>query len=603
MFQTFDVTSSPETGAARVAALRTVMKAEGVQAFLVPRADAHQGEYVADRDARLQWLTGFSGSAGIAVIGATQAAVFVDGRYTLQAQSQVDGDVFEIRDIPKDKPSTWLAEGLSSGDSVGYSPWLHTQKFLDDMTAALDSHGITLVPVDNFVDRVWDDQPPPPKAAILPYPTALAGKAHSEKRAEIAHILCDAGAASSVLTLPDSICWLLNIRGNDIPRIPVVQAFAIVMENGAVTLITDPAKLTDQATAHLGDEVTVIPPEEMGPALDALTGPVALDKATAPLWIADRLRAAGVEIIWQRDPCSLPKACKTEAELNGSRAAHLRDGAAMVEFLAWLAEDAPKDRLTEIDVVRALEGKRRATNALKDISFETISGAGPNGAIVHYRVSDATNRAVNTGELLLVDSGGQYEDGTTDITRTVAIGPPPEEAARAFTLVLKGMIAISCARWPAGLAGRDLDALARIALWQAGMDYDHGTGHGVGAYLSVHEGPQNLSRRGTEPLKPGMILSNEPGYYRTGAFGIRIENLVVVQPPSTPKGGDREMLGFETLTLAPIDRSLIVPDLLTHAERDWLNTYHTRVRETLTPLVTEPAKNWLNLVTEPIVTK
>jgi len=454
-----------------------------------------------------------------------------------------------------------------------------------------------LRPVENPVDAVWPDQPAPPAGAAVPYPVDYAGRSHEDKRAEIAAALKAAGVHAAVLTLPDSICWLLNIRGSDIPRVPLVHAFGIVQDTGAVALFLDPAKIGDATRGHLGAQVSIHPPEDFGPALEALAGPVGVDKASAPVWVPDRLRAAGVEISWMRDPCVLPKACKTEAELAGARAAHLRDGAAMVEFLAWLDAEAPSGALTEIDAARELEARRRATNALEDISFETISGAGPNGAIVHYRVSEATNRALRPGELYLVDSGGQYIDGTTDITRTIAIGPPPEGAARAFTLVLKGMIAISRARWPEGLAGRDLDALARIALWQAGLDYGHGTGHGVGAYLSVHEGPQSLSRRGEEPLKPGMILSDEPGYYRESAFGIRIENLLAVRPPQTPEGGDRPMLGFETLTLAPIDRRLIDASLLTAEERAWLNAYHARVLAEIGPLVSGGTADWLEAAT------
>ncbi|MEM8658324.1 MAG: aminopeptidase family protein P, partial [Pseudomonadota bacterium] len=359
---------------------------------------------------------------------------------------------------------------------------------------------------------------------------------------------------------------------------------------GAVQLFLDPAKVPPETAKHLGAEVTIHAPDAFGPALATLEGQIGVDRASAPLWVSDQITA---EVTWIDDPCRLPKACKTEAELAGARTAHLRDGAAMVEFLAWLDQTAPQNTLTEIDVVRMLEAKRRATNALRDISFDTISGAGPNGAIVHYRVTEATNRALPQNGLLLVDSGGQYEDGTTDITRTMGIGTPPEDAIRAFTLVLKGMIAISRARWPQGLAGRDLDALARQALWAQGLDYDHGTGHGVGAFLSVHEGPQNLSRRGEAKLHPGMILSNEPGYYKPGDYGIRIENLVVVTPPSVPKGGERDMLGFETLTFAPIDTRLIDPSLLTEAERTWLNSYHMQVRDKLTPALTETAASWL----------
>ena len=404
-----------------------------------------------------------------------------------------------------------------------------------------------------------------------------------------------------MLTLPDSIAWLLNVRGSDIARTPVPLAFAILHAGGRVELFTDPAKADDALRAHLGPDVAIMAPEAFGPGLDALRGRVAVDRASAPAWVSDRIAATGAaEVVWERDPCILPKACKTEAEIAGARAAHLRDGAAMAEFLAWLDLTAPEGGLTEIDVVKKLEATRAATGQLRDISFETICGAGPDGAIVHYRVTEATNRPVRPGELLLVDSGGQYADGTTDITRTVPVGPVPPEAVRPFTLVLKGLIAMSRLRWPEGLAGRDIDAVARTALWRAGMDYDHGTGHGIGSYLGVHEGPQSLSRRGLEPLLPGMILSIEPGYYREGAFGIRIENLAVVRPPEVPEGGDRPMLGFETLTLAPIDRRLVDRGLLEPDERAWLDAYHARVAETLAPLVEPETARWLRAACQPL---
>jgi Xaa-Pro aminopeptidase len=402
-----------------------------------------------------------------------------------------------------------------------------------------------------------------------------------------------------VLTLPDSICWLLNIRGADIPRIPIVQAFAILFADGTMQLFSDPAKFD-----ALGPDpaITLAHWDAFPAALAQLTGPVRVDKASAPLAVTRALDAAGIEIAYAQDPCVMPKACKSQAELDATRAAHLRDAAAMCAFLAWLEAQAPKGGLTEIDVVSKLEGFRRASNALQDISFDTICGSGPNGAIVHYRVTQGTNRAVQPGELLLVDSGGQYLDGTTDITRTIAIGPPGEEERRCFTRVLQGMIEVSLARWPKGVAGRDLDSLARIALWRAGQDYDHGTGHGVGAYLSVHEGPQRIARSSTLALEPGMILSNEPGYYREGAFGIRIENLVVVQPAPALPGGDaqREMLDFETLTWVPIDRRLVVPEMLTGPQRDWLNAYQAEVAKRVGPALSADDQGWLAAATAPL---
>jgi Xaa-Pro aminopeptidase len=600
MFQDFRRRTTPETGPGRLARLRAAMAEARVDAFLVPRADAHQGEAVPARDERLAWLTSFTGSAGIAAVTAARAAVFVDGRYTLQVAAEVAAEAFEVASLPKETPGPWLAEALAAGNVVGFDPWLHTAGEIETLTEALEPKAIALARVDNLVDRVWDDQPPPPAGRIVVHPEALAGRSAAEKRAAIGEDVAGLGAEATVLTLPDSIAWLLNIRGSDIARTPVALAFAILHRDGRVALFTDPAKLDAEVLAHLGPAVEVAAPEAFGPALDALGGAVAVDKASAPVWVSDRLAAAGHEVIWARDPCILPKATKTAAELDGAREAHRHDGAAMAEFLAWLAETAPGGGLTEIAVAERLEGFRRAGNGLRDIAFDTISGTGPNAAIPHYRVSEATNRPIPPGAILLVDSGGQYLEGTTDITRTVAVGPADPAAVRPFTLVLKGMIAMSRLRWPEGLAGRDLDALARAALWEAGFDYDHGTGHGVGSYLSVHEGPASLSRRSVEPLRPGMILSNEPGYYREGAFGIRIENLLAVTPPAVPEGGDREMLGFETLSLAPIDRALIYPGLLTATERAWLDAYHARVHATLAPRVSPATAAWLAKACAPL---
>ncbi len=606
MLQDFHRRTTPDTGAARLAALRTAMDESGVDAFLVPRADAHQGENVAARDERLAWLTGFTGSAGNAIATRDRAAVFVDGRYRLQVRGQVDLDAFEVMRIPEDTPADWLIAALPQGGRLGYDPWLHTAREIEALGQALTPRQIGLVPVSaNLIDRIWPDQPPAPARAIAAHPAELAGVGSAEKRAAIARGLVSRDLAASVLTLPDSIAWLLNIRGSDIARTPVPLAFAILHADARVELFVQPSQVDATVAAHLGPDVTVLPPDAFAARLAALRGRVGVDPASAPVWVADRLSETGAaEVVPERDPCILPKACKNEAELAGTRAAHLRDGAAVAEFLAWLDQTAPEGGLSEIDVVRKLEEFRAATGLLRDISFDTISGAGPDGAIVHYRVSDASNRQVAPGDILLVDSGAQYGDGTTDITRTVAIGPVPPEAVRPFTLVLKGLIAMCRLRWPPGLAGRDIDAVARVALWREGMDYDHGTGHGVGAYLGVHEGPQSLSRRGLEPLLPGMILSIEPGYYREGGFGIRIENLGVVSPPEVPEGGatggDRPMLGFEILTLAPIDRRLIDASLLDPAERAWLDAYHARVAESLAPLVDAETERWLRTACAPL---
>ncbi len=600
MFQTFIASTTPETGKNRVASLRSELARNGLSGFLVPRSDAHNGENVADRDERLAWLTSFTGSAGQCIVLADHAAIFTDGRYTLQVRNQTDDAVFTYRQIPQESPKDWLLETLAKGSSLGFDPWLHGHKEIEDLRKALSLKDITLKPLsENPIDTVWQDQPAPPMGKVSIFPKELAGRSHAEKRSEIAGILKTENVQATVLTLPDSIAWLLNIRGSDIPRMPVAHGFAILHADKTVSLFMASAKLSDEIRTHLGPEVRIAEPETFAEALAALTGRIALDPTTTPLYVQSCLSDAA-EVHWMRDPCILPKACKTDAELKGTREAHLTDAAAMARFLCWLDQAAPSGKLTEIDVVKELEGYRRAANTLQDISFETISGAGPNGAIVHYRVTEESNRPVTPGDLLLVDSGGQYLNGTTDITRTIATGPVAEDARRAFTLVLKGMINLSRARWPEGLAGRDLDALARIALWQEGMDYDHGTGHGVGVYLGVHEGPQNLSRRGAEPLKPGMILSNEPGYYKEGAYGIRIENLVVVESASIPSGGERPMLAFETITFAPIDRRLIDPTLLTSADRKWLNAYHAQTASLISPRVDDATATWLKQACAPL---
>ena len=596
MFQTFTVTTSPEPGPARLAKLRETVKFEQVDGFLIPRADAHFGENVAPNSERLSWLTGFTGSAGLCAALLDKAGVFIDGRYTLQVRSQIDLDSFTSVPSFKIKLSDWLIEALPNGGTIAYDPWLHSFDEVEALEKAVGGHNITLKKTDNLVDRVWADRPEPPKGKIHPHPIEFAGETSESKRKKIGANLAEKDLIAAVLTLPDSIAWLLNIRGSDVSNTPVALCFAILHANGNVDLFVDPDKCDDALRTHLGAEITLHLEASFSKSLNALNGKTAVDRNTAPVAISDQLQ----DPVWETDPCILPKACKNPTEIAGSRNAHIRDAAAMAEFLCWLENTAPSGTLTEIDVVQQLETFRRNTNALKDISFETISGSGPNGAIVHYRVDENSNRTIQTGETLLIDSGGQFEDGTTDITRTVAIGEVPAATKRANTLVLKGMIAITRARWPEGLAGRDLDGFARIALWQAGMDYDHGTGHGVGAYLGVHEGPQGIARRSTCPLEAGMIVSNEPGHYKEGAYGIRIENLLVITPPTIPEGGDRTMLGFETLTFVPIDRHLILPDLLTVVERNWLNGYHAEVFEKVNNLVSVETATWLKSACAPI---
>lgn len=598
MFQSFDNKATPDHGAARLAALRDRMRAKGVAAVIVPRSDAHQGEYVAPCDERLGWLTGFTGSAGFAAVTLDEAGVFVDGRYRAQVRAQVDLVHFTPVDWPETKVADWIAERLDEGDIVAFDPWLHSADEVEKLSDRLGSEGIE-TGWEALVDEIWEDRPARPAEPISLYPDALAGRSLGEKCDSVAEALRKSGQSAAVLSMPDSICWLLNIRGGDIPRIPILHAFAVVHADGSVDLCTD-APADDDVRRALSGRVRFHAYDAILEVLDGLTGKVRLDPQSAPikLWAYLSGRAAldggKVEPAAGTDPCQMPKACKTPAEIVGARAAHLRDAAAVCEFLSWLDAEAPMGQLTEIDAVRRLEEARVATGALKDISFDTIAGAGPNGAIVHYRVTEETNRAINPGELFLIDSGGQYLDGTTDITRTVAVGEVGETEKQCFTRVLKGMIAISRARFPKGIAGRDLDALARMPLWRAGMDYDHGTGHGVGSYLSVHEGPQRLSRISHVPLRPGMILSNEPGYYREGAFGIRIENLVVVQrAPVLAGADDREMLAFETLTFVPIDRRLIVAEMLSSGERDWINRYHAAVIEKVLPAVSSKTRAWL----------
>ncbi len=590
MFQTFDSPASPEQGPPRLAALRAALATEGLAGFIVPRADAHQGEYVAARDERLQWLTGFTGSAGFCIVLPEMAGVFVDGRYRTQVKAQVDLAQFIPVPWPEVKPGDWLRTHLAAGE-IGFDPWLHTAEEIARLRTALQGGSVNLRATKNMVDGIWPDQPAPPQGRAFAHPDDLAGETSTAKRDRLAAGLRDKGERAAVITLPDSLCWLLNLRGSDVPRNPVLHGFAILHDDGRVTLFAEAAKFDDATRAALGPHVTLRPPAAFVPALHTLSGPVRVDRATAPLAVSRELEEAGVAVSWGDDPCRLPKARKNTAEIAGMREAHLRDGAAMVEFLAWL-DRQPMGTLSEIAVVSALEGFRRATNALHDISFDTICGSGPNGAIMHYRVTRETDRQLQPDELLLVDSGAQYLDGTTDITRTIAIGDPGDEARACHTRVLQGLIAISRVRWPKGLAGRDLDPLARFALWVEGQDFDHGTGHGVGAFLSVHEGPQRLSRISEVPLEPGMILSNEPGYYREGAFGIRLENLIVVGE-AAPLGDNRAQLSFETLTFVPFDRRLIRAEVLSPAERNWLNAYHAEVLARIGPRLGDAARGWL----------
>ncbi len=602
-FQTFDDQSDAATCAPRLAALRNELARQEVDGFLVPRADEHQGEYVPKRAERLAWLTAFTGSAGAAVVLKGKAAVFVDGRYTLQVRQQTDTKLFEPRDLVAEGPAAWIEAIAPKGARIGYDPWLHTIAALEGLRISAERAGAEMIACkSNPIDAVWTDQPGPPLAKAVPHGLALAGESAESKRTRIAEEVKKSGADAAVITLPDSICWLLNIRGGDVPHTPFVLSFAILNADGSTDLFMDSRKSSPELVQHLGNAVRLREPKDFSPALDSLKGKTVLvDPASGASAIFDRLTAAGAKVKRSGDPCQLPKACKNPVEIEGARKAHIRDGAALTRFLAWIAREAPGGHLTEIEAAEALEGYRRATGSLSDLSFDSISGAAPHAAIPHYRVSRSTNRKINRNEIFLIDSGGQYPDGTTDVTRTMIVGEPTSEMRDRFTRVLKGHIALAMVRFPEGTTGAALDALARKPLWDAGLDYDHGTGHGVGSYLSVHEGPQNISKRPiTQALKPGMICSNEPGYYKAGEYGIRIENLIVVGEPEQVKGGDRGMMSFETITLAPIDLELVEPKLLTAEERQWLNAYHARVHEVLSPHVDDETRAWLAHATRAI---
>ncbi|MFA5899814.1 MAG: aminopeptidase P family protein [Hyphomicrobium sp.] len=601
MFQTFESQSERGAAAERIKELRRLMAAAKLDAYLVPRADEHQGEYVPASEARLKFITGFTGSAGLAIVAKKMAVLFVDGRYTVQARAEVDPELIEVSSVTRGNVGGWIAEQLSRGQRVGFDPRLHTIAEVERLEAALAPRGIKLVPTSrNLVDRVWGgERPAAPKDPIWVHPAKFSGRSAPDKIADIQKRLKADKQDAVVLTLSDSVAWAFNVRGSDIPHTPVGLAFAFVPASGKPELFIAAEKLEPAARTQLESFARISAPSALDDRLKALRKAgkrVRLDPNTAGYWFARTLGGAK-KISRGSDPTLALKAIKNSAEIKGSRAAHLRDGVAVTRFLAWLDSAAAAGGLDEIEAVRQLEGFRRATNQLREISFDTISGSGPNGAIVHYRVSEATNRKLRPGELFLIDSGAQYLDGTTDITRTVAIGKPTAEMRERFTLVLKGHIAVASARFPKGTRGIDLDPFARRALWQAGLDYDHGTGHGIGSYLSVHEGPQSISRAGMAVLEPGMIISNEPGYYKEGAYGIRIENLVLVTPLETPPGGDREMMSFETLTLAPIDRRLIAKELLTAEETAWLNAYHARVAEAVGPELDDATRNWLKHAT------
>jgi Xaa-Pro aminopeptidase len=600
--QSFDDLSERAATPARIAALRAELKRRGLDGFVVPRADRQQNEYLPASEERLAWLTGFSGSAGAAIVLAERAALFVDGRYTVQAADQVDVKIFAIAHLVDNPPERWLEQNLKSGARLGYDPWLHTTENTDRLRRACASAGAELVAVDgNPIDALWTDRPAPPSGAISLRDINFAGENAADKLKHIRAELSKLRADVLVVSDPQNVAWAFNIRGADVAHTPLALAFATVPREGRPALYVDAAKLDNKTRHALEEFAAVRAPDDLARDLGALKDKVVrLDQASAADALTRLLTESGGKPMRGTDPIALMKSVKNQAEIAGARAAHLRDGVAMARFLAWLDAQAPSGKLTEIDAVQALESFRRDTGALRDISFPTIAGSGPNGAIVHYRVTRASNRTIGLNELFLVDSGAQYEDGTTDITRTVAVGTPNEEMRDRFTRVLKGHIAIATAVFPDNTSGAQLDPLARTALWQAGLDFDHGTGHGVGSYLSVHEGPARISKLGTVALQRGMILSNEPGYYKTGGYGIRIENLLLVVAAPAPPGAEKPLNGFETLTLAAIDRRLIDTRLLTGKERAWVDSYHDRVAELLGPLLDAPTKAWLDAATRPL---
>ena len=604
MRQIFEDHAHPSFGSRHLPLIREELRRQGLDGFVIPHEDEHQNEYLPDANERLSWATGFTGSAGAAVVMSDKAAVFVDGRYTLQVKAQVDPALFEARDLVEGGVPLYLEEAVKLGQVIGYDPRLHSPDSLNGMKAAAARSGAALKPVDvNPVDSAWGgERPAQPMAPIVPHPLEYSGEASASKRARLGADLARQGADAAVLTAPSSIAWLFNVRGGDVIRSPLPIGQAILEKDGSARLFLDAGKVTDDLPAWLGNQVSLETPDALPAALAALKGKTVLvDPAQSSAWYFDTLDASGAEVMRGADPCALPRACKNLVEVQGARTAHERDGAVISRFLYWLATDGQTNPPTEIEAATKLEGLRDATGVLKDLSFDTIAGAGPNGAFPHYHPTNASNLRVQKGQLLLVDSGAQYLDGTTDITRTVAIGEPSVEMRERFTLVLKGHIALAAAHFPAGTTGSALDVLARMALWNAGFDYDHGTGHGVGSYLGVHEGPHRISKApNTVALRPGMIVSNEPGYYKHGGYGIRIENLITVKAPAPVAGGERDMLSFETLTLAPIDPNLIVVERLSPYERDWLNAYHARVLATIGPMVEPEVSAWMSEVCAPL---
>ena len=597
MHQNFEDHADPSFGSKHLPLIRAKLKEQGLDGFVIPHEDEHQNEYLPDANERLSWATGFTGSAGAAVVMADKAAVFVDGRYTLQVAAQVDPALFEYRDLVEGGASLYLEQNAKPGQVIGYDPRLHSPDALGWLRNAAIRAGAELKPVaENPVDLAWDTaRPAQPTATVVPHPSEYSGEASADKRARVGVELAKAGADAAVLTAPSSIAWLFNVRGGDVIRSPLPIGQAILRSDGTARLFLDPVKVSEELPAWLGNQVSLEPDTALPAALAELKGArVLVDPAQSSAWYFDTLESDGATVVRGADPCALPRACKNPVEVQGARTAHKRDAAALARFLHWLATEGQTSPPDEVETVSKLEAFREATGALKDLSFDTIAGATANGAICHYHPTRRLNRRTEAGSLLLIDSGGQYLDGTTDVTRTVAMGEPSAEMAERFTLVLKGHLALARVRFPVGTTGPALDSLARLPLWMAGLDYDHGTGHGVGSYLGVHEGPHRIAKvQNTVALRPGMIVSNEPGFYKEGAYGIRIENLQFVTEAAPIPGGERPMLGFETLTLAPIDRRLVVKAMLTDEERLQLDAYHSRVLELVGPKVPGDVRAWL----------
>ncbi|WP_120496932.1 aminopeptidase P family protein [Kiloniella sp. EL199] len=604
----------PETATldhtARLKALRDQLVSEGVDGFIVPRTDEHQGEYVPPQAQRLAWLSGFTGSAGLATVLMDRAAIFVDGRYTIQVRQEVSDQLFAYQHLVEEPAHQWLADHVSEGMRIAYDPWLQSENQIKALRKGVEKAGGVLVPLsENPLDKVWLDQPARPCTKSIPYDLKHAGKSSRDKRDEIGKLLANSDADCAVLSLPDSVAWLLNVRGEDVAHTPLVLSFAIVHADGAVQWFVDSEKVTSETLSALDNQVEVAEPGTLEARLEAFAREgkkVLIDPATCPERITVLLEESGAQLVRDMDPVSLPKARKNTSELDGIRAAHIRDGAAMVRFLKWVTETATEragteNPVTEMEAAEKLRVFREEVPLYKDTSFDTISGAGPNGALCHYKVSDESSLPLNKDEIFLIDSGGQYLDGTTDITRTVIIGTANEEMKDRFTRVLMGHISLSTAKFPKGTNGIQLDSLARRPLWDAGLDYDHGTGHGVGCFLGVHEGPQRIAKTSSPvALEPGMFLSNEPGYYKAGEYGIRIENLMIVRDAGQMVGLDIPLYDFETVTLCPIDLRLIEPSLMSAAEIKWLNDYHAWVRKELTPLLDEEHAVWLETATQAI---